>query len=96
MLGGELAEIYPGSRVESAELANTRVMPARTEVIPNSLTAPTRVMTTQIGVSISQPKSAPADRWRFPIKVALIALAAVLIAALLISIVLALSQLTPT
>jgi serine/threonine protein kinase len=95
-LAGELAGIYPGSRAESDELAKTRVMPAPTAAIPSFLTAPTRVMTNHSDASHPQTKKAPTDPWRLPIKIALIALAALLLSTVLIAIVLALSQSTPT
>jgi serine/threonine protein kinase len=96
LLSGELAGIYPGSRAESPEVAKTRVMPVRAAVLPSSRTVPTRVMTNQIGRPPSQPREAATDRWRLPIKIALIALAVVVLAAVVASIVRALPQGTPT
>jgi serine/threonine protein kinase len=95
-LGAELAGSYSGSRAESDELAKTRVMPVLTAATPSSLAESTRVMTNRIGAPPTQTTKASTDRWRLPIRIALIALAAVLLSIVLILIVLALSQSTPT
>ncbi|MDQ1545187.1 MAG: eukaryotic-like serine/threonine-protein kinase, partial [Actinomycetota bacterium] len=92
VLGSELAAIYPGSRAESDEVPKTRVMPVEKPEAPSSRTAPTRLMTSQMGRSHSEAAKPAAERARFPNGVTLIALAVVLLAVVMISIVLALSQ----
>jgi len=96
LLSGELVGIYPGSRAESPELAKTRVMPGPTVGAPSSLSVPTRVMTNRAGAPLSQPTKSEMDRWRLPIRIALIVLGAVLLSTVLVFIARAQPQSAPT
>jgi serine/threonine protein kinase len=96
LLSDELAGIYPGSAAESPELAKTRVMPVPTVALPSSPSVATRVITNGIGTPVSQPKKPETDRWRLPIRIALIVLGAVLLSTILVLVAQGAPQSVPT
>lgn len=94
-LSGELVGIHTASSADSTELAKTRVLPAGVGAAPRSPTTATRVMT---GLSVApppKPAKTGTGRWQLPIRIALIALGAVLLSALVIAIVLTARPPTP-
>jgi eukaryotic-like serine/threonine-protein kinase len=95
LLSGELVGIYPGSGAEAPELSKTRVMPVPTVALPSSPSVPTRVMTNHIGPPLLQPTKSEADRWRFPIRIALIVLGAVLLLTVVVLVAQGLPQSVP-
>jgi serine/threonine protein kinase len=95
-LAGELGESYPSPRAEPERLAKTRVMPVATPVAASSRTVSTRLLTNRVGTSLSEAKKPATERGRFPNTITLMALAAVLLAVVLITVIVALPQSTRT
>jgi serine/threonine protein kinase len=91
-LAAELGESYPSPRAEPERLAKTRVMPVATPVAASSRTVSTRLLTNQVGTSLSETKKPAMERGRFPNTITLIALAVVLLAVVLITVIVALPQ----
>ncbi len=91
-IAGELGESYSSPRAEPERLAKTRVMPMATPVTASSRTASTRLLTNQVGTSLLEAKKPATERGRFPNTITLIALAVVLFAVVLITVIFALPQ----
>jgi eukaryotic-like serine/threonine-protein kinase len=94
-LSGELVGIHTATSADSAELAKTRVLPVGGATAPRTPTSATRVMTGLSGTSPPKSATTKNGRRQLPIRIALIALGAVLLSALVIAIVLAARPLAP-
>ena len=94
-LSDELSGIYPVPDSSADKLVRTRLLPMATVVLPSPPTGVTTVIKEDTVTTRAQPRKSASGRPRFPIRIALIVLAALLLATALIALVRALPSVAP-